>query len=223
MIMDDRFPKYLRFIVKKLGFLALPNIALLLAGFAVLGYIGTKLLGAPMQQFVFDPQRVLDGEWWRLLTFPVSEAPTNEILLLFYCLYVYFIVNAIEQSWGVAPLTIFTLLAYMCGLAGAFLLGGPVQIWIYVVQNLSLAFGTLFPDVELHLFGLVPVKAKWLAVIAGALVLLQTLGAPWIFKGFLVLVHLPYLLFFGPMVVRAVRDRRRNQMRRERYDRDMWR
>jgi hypothetical protein len=221
--MDDRFPKYLRVIVRKLHFLALPNLGMLMAGFAVLGFIGTNFLGASMAQFVFDPGRVLDGEWYRLLTFPVSEAPNNPILLLFYCLYVYFIMNALEETWGVVPLTVYTLFAYFCGLAGAFYMGRPVQIWVYVVQNLSLAFGTIFPDVELHLLGIVPVKAKWLAVIFGGLVVLQFLTAPWWDKGFLLMVHLPYLLFFSPMVYRAVRHRRTAGARRKNLDRDMWR
>ncbi len=226
-VMDDRFPKYLRVLVKKLSFLALPNLGMLLAGFAVLGFIGQNMLGAPMAQFMFDPQRVMAGEWWRLLTFPVSEAPSNPILLLFYVLYVYFISNALEESWGTAPLTVFTLLAYMCGLGGAFLIGIPVGIWIYVIQNLSLAFGTIFPDIELHLLGIVPVKAKWLAVIFGGMVVLQFLTAGWWMKAFLLLVHLPYLLFFSPIVYRAVKYRSSGGGgrggRRPKLDKDMWR
>ncbi len=222
--MDDRFPKYLRWIVRKLNFLAIPNLGMLLAGFAVLGFIGANFLGTSLNQFVFDPQRVLVGEWWRLLTFPVSEAPTNPIMLVFYCLYVYFIMNALEETWGVVPLTLFTLLAYFCGLSGAFFLGGSVAIWIYIVQNLSLAFGTIFPDIELHLLGIVPVKAKWLAVIFGATVLLQFITAGWWMKGFLLIVHLPYLLFFGPMVYRAIRYKQSTSgRRRPPMDRDMWR
>jgi hypothetical protein len=221
--MDDRFPKYLRFLVRKLHFLALPNLGMLLAGFGVLGFVGIHFMGASMAQFMFDPNAVLAGEWWRLLTFPVSESPSNPILLLFYCLYVYFIMNALEESWGVAPLTIYTLFAYLCGMGGAFFIGGPMPIWIYVVQNLSLAFGTVFPDIELHLFGLVPVKAKWLAIIAGALIGLQFVTSGWWMKGFLLIVHLPFLLFFGPMVFRAARGGRRASARRQNIDRDMWR
>ena len=221
--MDDRFPKYLRFIVKKLSFMSIPNLAMLLAGFAVLGFVGKTMMGAPMEQFLFDPSRVLAGEWWRLITFPVSEAPTNPIILLFYCLYVYFIVNALEESWGAGPLTVFTGFAYLCALAGSFLVGAPVPIWIYVIQNLSLAFGTVFPDIELAFFGIIPVKAKWLAVLAGVLILIQFLGAGLLEKIFLALVHLPYLLFFAPMLFRAARMRWGTSQRRKRFDNDMWR
>ena len=167
--MDYRFPKYLRVLVQKLSFISIPNLGMLLAGLAVLGFVGSTLLEAPMEQFVFDPNRVLQGEWWRLFTFPVSEAPTNPIWLLFYCLYVYFIMNAMESSWGPGPLTVFTLFAYFCALAGSFAVGAPVPIWKYVVENISLAFGSLFPEVELQLFGIIPVKAKYLAMIAGSL------------------------------------------------------
>lgn len=98
--MDNRFPKMVRFLVQKLDFLAIPNLGLLLAGLAVLGFVGQVLLQAPIEKFIFDPVRVLQGEWWRLLTFPLSEAPSNPIWLLFYCFYVYFIMNALEGTWG---------------------------------------------------------------------------------------------------------------------------
>lgn len=223
-MMDYRFPKYLRWVVRKLDFLALPNLGMLLAGLAVLGFVGSHMLGAPMGQFSFDPYRVLyHGEWWRLITFPVSEAPSSPIFLLFYCFYIYFIMNSMEQSWGTAPLTIFTLFAYMCALAGSFLVGAPVPIWIYVVENMTLAFGTLFPDVELHLFGIIPIKAKWLAVFAGGMILLQFLPAGLLGKVFLLVVLLPYFIFFGPWLVQSGIGKWKTRQRRRRFNSDMWR
>lgn len=221
--MDERFPRYLRVVVNKLSFLALPNLGMLLAGFAVLGFVGKTMLGAPMEQFLFDPDRVLAGEWWRLITFPVSEAPTNPLILLFYCLYVYFIVGALESAWGAGPLTVFTLFAYLCALGGSFFVGAPVPIWIFVIENLSLAFGTVFPEVELHLFGIIPVKAKWLAVLAGVILLIQFLGAGVFLKVFYVIVLLPYLVFFGPLLFRLARMKWSTSRRRKRFDQDMWR
>src|SRR5690606_7642001 len=103
--MDDRFPKPLRWIVDRLSFIAVPNLGMLLAGLAVLGFVGRNMMGAPMEQFTFHPYLVLQGEWWRLITFPVSEAPSNPIFLLFYCFYIYFIMNAMEGDWGAGPLT----------------------------------------------------------------------------------------------------------------------
>lgn len=96
-------------------------------------------------------------------------------------------------------------------------------MWKYVVENISLAFGSLFPNVELALFGIIPVKAKYLAFLAGALILLEfLLGSP-LLKLILIVAFAPYLLFFGPMLFRSVRGQLSSSARRKRFKSDMWR
>ncbi len=56
--MDDRFPKPLRFLVNKLSFLGIPNLGILIAGLAILGFVGQTILNAPMDRFIFDPPGV---------------------------------------------------------------------------------------------------------------------------------------------------------------------
>jgi len=208
---DQRVPRWAQWLFRRLSFVAIPNFGFAIAGLAVLGFIGVYILNAPMDQFLFDPQAVLDGEYWRLFAFPGTETRGNMIYLVFYVLYVVFVFRALEEYWGAAPLTIFTLLAYICALAASFISGRTLPLWYHVLQNVSLAFGTLFPDLELYLFFVLPVKAKWLAALAGAILMLQFITGDSGTKIFVVISMAPYLAFFGPMLYRAARLRMRQR------------
>lgn len=219
--MDDRFPKPLRWLLRRLDWLAIPNLGMLVAGLAVLAFCAKIFLGTPTERFIFDPVLVSQGEWWRLFAFPTEL--DNPIWLLFYVLYVFFVMGALEEAWGSSPLTIFVLMCYGAAVGGAFLTGRPVSIWYHVMENVSLAFGTVFPDVTLHLFAILPVKAKWLAWLAGGLLGLQFVFGTVETKIFLAVVLLPYFVFFGPMLYRNIRMTVKTYRNRKRFDGDMWR
>jgi hypothetical protein len=212
--MDDRFPKFTRVIVDKLSFLSLPNLGTLIAGLAILGFVGHSILNAPMERFLFDPQAFLAGEYWRIFAFPTL---TDPLWLLFFCMYVYFIFGMMESSWGEAPTTIYTLLSYLAALGASFFAGAPLSVWTSVMENISLGFGTLFPEMEFYLFFILPVKAKWLALFAGALFLYQFATGSLAMKGFLLIMLSPYLLFFGPVLYRAGRAKWKISRNRKRF------
>lgn len=211
---DDRFPKVLREALAKIDFIAIPNLGMLIAGLAVLGFIGTHMLGAPIERFTFDPELVRQGDWWRLFAYPtIGDSASSPIWLLFFVLYVYFVMDALEQNWGSSPLTVFTLLCYSAAIGASFVANRPLSIWVQVLKNISLAFGTVFPEVTFFLFFVVPVKAKWLSLLAGVLMLLEFFFGGWNTKIFLAIAVSPYLLFFGPYLFKVARSKLRPKRR----------
>lgn len=220
--MDSRFPKWVRVLVGHLDFIAVPNLALLISGLAVLAFVGQNFLGASLDRFVFDPALVLQGEWYRLFAFPLTEGYRHPIWLLFFVLYVYFVVGAMESTWGSGPMTVFVLFSYLAAIAGSFLVFQPVSLWYYILLNISLAFGTIFPEMVFYIFFVLPVKAKWVAWFTGALLLFQLLVNPLLWKLFLIVVLLPYLTWFGPMGYQKLRMHLRVRTNRKRFDKDMW-
>lgn len=221
--MDERFPKWLRTVLQKLDFLGIPNLGPLVCGMAVLAFIAQHSGTIPYERFVFNPYLVLEGEWWRLFTFPVSQALSNPLWLLMYVLYLYFVVNTLESHWGPGPTTVYLILGYVSALAGAFITMRPIEIWYYILENVSLAFGTLFPNFELMLYFVLPVKAKWLAMLAGALILLKFIAGGMATKILLLCALFPYLLFFGPFLFKELQMKRKAAAHRKRFDKDMWR
>ncbi len=221
--MDDRFPKWLRWIVGKFEFIGIPNLAPLLCAMAVLAYAAKFMGTTPIDRFMFDPVLIRQGEWWRLFAFPILEGNDNPIFFIFYVLYIYWIVGTLESHWGPGPTTFFILLGYISAIAAAIITNQPVSIWFYVLENVSLAFGTLFPDIEFYIYFILPVKAKWLAMLAGALLIFQFVFGGTAAKIFILLTMLPYLIFFTPVLISNIRNRRRIAENRKRFDPDMWR
>lgn len=219
--MDERFPKPLRWLAKKLEFIAVPNLGPLICALAGMALVAKLFWGTPLERFMFDPEAVRQGEWWRLFAFPLptgTDGTFGMIWAIFYLLYIYYVFSALEQAWGAASLTLFVLVGYIAALGGAFLVDQPLSIWFYVIENVSLAFGTLFPEMEFYIYFILPVKAKWLAMLAGALVLLQFIVGSVMTKLFLLIVMSPYLIFFSPMLIRAIKTRRAISRNRRRFD-----
>ena len=103
------------------------------------------------------------GQIWRFLTFlflPSSSSPLWVLLnLYFYCL----LGNALEKEWGTFRLNLFYLSGILGSVLAALVTGYGVNR--YLNLSLFLAFAALYPNFELLLFFVVPVKAKYLAVI----------------------------------------------------------
>jgi len=225
--MDHRFPKWLRTLVRKLDFLGLPNLGILVCGLGVMAYFAQISGFSAVDKFLFDPVAIREGgEWWRLFAFPMSDpssTPTNPIFFLFFILFTYFIFQSIESQWGAGPLTVFVLMSYLSTAAGSLILEFPTNLWHYILLNVSLVFGTLFPNFEILLFFILPVKAKWLTLFSGALLLMQFVLGPATYKLFLLFALFPYFLFFGPYFFTELRTKARIKANRNKFDKDMWR
>ena len=84
--------------------------------------------------------------------------------------------------------------------------------------SLLLAFAMLYPEVQVLLFFVIPVRVKYFGFFAAALWVLSFLGAPLPQKLSLLLSMANVWLFFGPMAYRSVRAwvRREQWKRRNR-------
>ena len=122
------------------------------------------------------------------------------ISLSFY----YFIGTSIEESWGTAKFTLFylasALLMVVFGMVSLLWDPSPsVSSW-NLNQILFLAFATLYPDALIRIYLILPVKAKWLAVLYVVLTVYDLLrsglwGALFTLPQLLA-VWLVYLVFF---------------------------
>ena len=140
---------------------------------------------------------LLDLELWRLVTFifvPDASKPFWFIISLFFY---YFLGNTMEAQWGSAKFTLFYLvgavLTFLASIVSYFWspLSGSYMITLSSVHStLFLAFATLYPDAQLRLYFVLPVKAKWLALFY---VFLQVWDIVSLNRAFLALL-LPLLL-----------------------------
>jgi len=120
----------------------------------------------------FSPAGILRGQVWRLLSFVLVPDSFGFFMLIALYFY-YFIGSTLEREWGSAKFTVF----YSFGILFTVLYGFLIYAITgrnYTVSasylNLSLffSFAVLFPDTQVLLFFIIPVKIKWLALLDAA-------------------------------------------------------
>ena len=158
----------------------------------------------------FDAGMIAQGQVWRLITFVFVPPTYNLIFLLFALFFFYWIGSMLEHEWGRLKFTIFYFTG-MIGTALCSLLTGISADALYLNMSLLIAAGTLFPDMQIRLYLIIPIKLKWLAiadaVIFFILPFLGILGDQGLSLELLapVFALLNYLLFFGGHFIRLVR------------------
>lgn len=112
------------------------------------------------------PAAFYGAQPWRLITFLFVPPETNFFWLCMWLYVTYIYADALETAWGSFRFTLFYAVGALATMAVA------LWPWAGYVPNgflntsLFLAFATLFPETELLLFFILPVKVKYLGYIA---------------------------------------------------------
>ena len=159
---------------------------------------------------------LLQGQIWRAITFvfiPFSGGSILSVVLGIY--FTWFVGTALEKEWGDFRYTLYFLLG-MVGTVLACLLTGVTASTYCLSLSLLLAFAMLYPEVQLLLFFVIPIRVKYFGFFAAALWVFSFLSAPLAGKLSYLLSMLNVWAFFGPMAYRSVRAWiRREQWKRK--------
>lgn len=209
--------RWLRNLERRLQWLAIPNIAVLFVTLQGLGFL--MVMSNPLwyERLALIPDAVRGGEYWRLITFLSLPLSLSPIFVIFALWFLYFILNLIESEWGAFKTTLYTLVSILVTIAFSFAFDYPVGSVKHFESSLFFAAAALFPETEVSLFMIVPVKIKWLAWLTGVFVLLEFFQGGWLDKLFLVAIYSNFLLFFGPSVL----QRARQHFRKRKFQRNL--
>lgn len=186
-------------------------------GFTALAYLVLYVRPELYVEFTLEPHSLAQGEWWRLLTFlflpwSVGRGGLNAFFALFALQMLYVVGSSLEGQWGSFRFDAFYLLAALATIASSLLFGSVTNL--YINESLFLAFATEFPDYQILLFFVLPVKMKWVGLGTGALLLYQfALGGMPQRAGMLVAMG-AFLLFCGGTLVQRLRGRALEASRR---------
>lgn len=190
--------------------LAVPNLML----YIVIGNVIVFVLDmfsrySFSHMLTFVPYYIFHGQIWRLVTFIFVPEGSNLLFVAISLYFYYFIGNALEREWGSARFTVFygigVLVNIAVGLVLSFLYGlnypWPVVSMYYINMSLFFAFAALYPDLQVLLFFIIPVKVKWLAWIDAAFfawsILSSLFHLNWVGVVLPVVAILNFLLFFS--------------------------
>ena len=148
----------------------IPNLMKFLVGImAVVFVLDLFSNGYASYMLYFDADLVLQGELWRLVTWMFLPISGSLVWIFINRSFYYVIGTALEEYWGTAKFTLFYLasavLMVVFGMISALWSPFPVVTSGNLNQILFLAFATLYPDALIRVYLILPVKAKWLAVL----------------------------------------------------------
>ncbi|MEG2021660.1 MAG: rhomboid family intramembrane serine protease [Oscillospiraceae bacterium] len=189
--------KWLYKLERKFGRFAIPNLMMMIIigqGMVFIANMINPNINIIFNLSLFWPA-VMHGQIWRLLTFIFIPATSNVIGLIF-TLYLYYIIgHTLENEWGEFKFNVY----YLCGILGAIVAavisGQGTNTYINI--SLFLAFASLYPDFELLMFFILPVKMKYLAFMAAVYYFILFIFGGWADKAAIVFSLINYFIFFG--------------------------
>ena len=190
---------------RKYGRFCIPNLINILIGGQILVY-AIELFVNQYISFYLSLSRsaLFAGQIWRLFTFvlvPFSGGGPLSVVLGIY--FTWFVGSALEREWGDFRFNLYVLL----GMAGAWLaclLTGSADTYCLSL-SLLLAFAMLYPELQVLLFFVIPLKVKYFGIFAAALWVFSFLSMGMLGKLNNLLCMLGFLLFFGPQAWHNIR------------------
>lgn len=188
---------------RRFGRFAIPNLmTLLIFGMTIVAvvdiFINPSYEVNLSSILAFDKDLILQGQVWRILTF-VLIPPGYSIFTIAFTLYFYWILGtALENQWGSFRFNVY----YFTGMIGT-IIGGMIMGYAtnyYLNLSLFLAFAMLYPNHQVYLFFLLPIKMKFLALVDALFLLYEFRFSGWPARIALLISIANFLLFFAPDV-----------------------
>lgn len=182
---------------KKFGKYAIRNLSLMLIMCYAVGYVIHFISPDFLAMLELNPYEILHGQIWRIFTWIIVPPSSLDIFTLIMLYFYYSVGTALENTWGAYQYNlyifmgmIFTVLASFAamGLSYAFYsdvfasetwaavhiaMGSSMFSTYYINMSILLAFAATFPNVQVLLMFVIPVKMKWLGIIYAAYLALQ--------------------------------------------------
>ena len=171
---------------RKLGRFAIPNLTVyLLAGY-VIGFGVMYLMPDLLGWLTLEPALIVRGQMWRLVSWVLIPPTRYPISLLFLVLLYYSLGTALERTWGTFRYNVYIFSGLIFTVLGVFILyavyffGFHVELPLslagmvstnYITMSIFLAFAAIYPEMEVYLYFILPIKMKWMALVYAAMAL----------------------------------------------------
>ena len=183
----------------------IPNLMLYICLGTALVYVMTMIAQnyTLYSLLIFDRDAILQGQVWRLISYPLTYIMDSPILMLVSLFCYYSLGRAMENVWGTLKFNLF----YLCGVVMmdvyCMIFGCQADV-SYLNLSLFLSYATMYPDSRFLLFFIIPVKAWIFALVDLALVVLGLLMDPFPYNLFSVISIANYFLFFRGDVLNVI-------------------
>ena len=190
---------------RRIGRYAIPNFIIYIVGGMALFWVLSMTRPEVLGRLMLDMDAVRAGQLWRLVTFlfiPIGSS--YWVLMNLY--FVWWVGSSLDQHWGAFKFNAYYLLGALGTILAAILAGPQSNTWLDL--SLFLAFATTFPDVQILLFFILPIRVKWLGIVAALPIAYYLAIGDWSVRASIFAALGNYLLFFGGHWLDVLRHRR---------------
>ena len=183
----------------------IPNLMLYISLGAGLVYLFTMATQNSVLYYylMFDRELILQGQVWRLISYPLTYNAGNLLLTAVSLFCYYSLGRAMENIWGTFRFNLFYLSGIVMMDIYCMIFGGYADVY-YLNLSLFLSYATMFPNAQFLLFFIIPVKAWIFALLDLVLVLIGLLTDSFPYNLFSVISIANYFLFFGKDVLNVI-------------------
>ena len=233
---------------KKFGKYAVKNLSLVLIICYACGYLIQFTNPYMLNYLYLNPYEIIfRGQIWRLVTWLIVPPSGFDFFTLLMLYFYYSLGTTLERTWGTYRYNVYIFSGVLFTILGAFLLFGYTAVFqnevdtklalyalwgmdvsgnlargfstYYVNMSIFLAFASTYPNMQVLMFFLLPIRIKILGIIYGALLVYQFLMGP-IADQFVIAASLMnFIVFFitgrGQVHMTPRQARRRQEFKRE--------
>lgn len=182
---------------KKFGKYAIPNLTLILIVCYIAGYV-IELTNSQLAGYLtLNPYAILHGQVWRLITW-ILIPPSSLDFFTIIMLYFYFSIGTmLERTWGTYRYNVYLFSGMFFTVIGSFLCMGYLYLiygpevellftdtaimrilfsefsTYYINLSIFMAFAVTYPEMQVLLMFVIPVKMKWMGMLDAFLLLVM--------------------------------------------------
>lgn len=230
---------------RKFGKFAIPNLTIILIGGFVLGYLIEIFAPDALSLISLDPTKVMRGQIYRLISWIVIPPSGVSIFVIITLMFYFYVGRTLENTWGDFRYTLYILsgiiftdigimltyaimvltgqgeIAEAFSNAGVYIYAGASTY--YLCMTMFLAYAFMFPDMQVLMYFIIPIKVKWLGYLDIAYLIVAALdyGLNGYITGTVTVIMsvLNFILFYitmkGKTRVSPAHKKRKRQYKRE--------
>jgi len=197
-------------------------IVLIMGGVYISDLVRAPSFGISLSGYLaFSKAAILQGQVWRILTFIFIPPDSSIFFIIIQLLFYNFLGNMLQSHWGRLRFNLFYFAGVLFNIIAGCITGYATSY--YLNLSLFLAVAILYPEMQINVYGILPIRMKWLALVDVLLLLPGLIGSTWAMRLAILLSLANVALFFYDRFRHLVKDARRRYEWKKNWRNAKWR
>ena len=225
---------------RKYGKFSIPNLTVMLIICFIVGYLIQIVDLDAVYAINLNPELVMQGQVWRLVSWVLMPPSELSVFVIITLMFYFHVGRVLENAWGDFRYTLYIVsgivftdigvvgtyvIMNLCGLdefASFFAMYSNTSTY-YLCLSMFLAYAFMFPEMQVLLYFIIPIKVKWLGYLDIAYLIYSILvfGMIGYYAGMVTIIMsvLNYIVFYflmkGKNRVSAAHRKRKKTYKKE--------